>query len=1238
MKQVYQTLLTASVLATAGAMQASADFWSVSINDDAVTADNIVEGAKYIFQTASSAKGGGAWYLSGAGYRDKNTGFTNEAVFSFEKAGEKIGDNEVYYIKNLEGDYVARPGSAKPLTKQKERAWKVMVVEPEYHDANKEYTHVEEGKDPVKYKGINAYIQEAKDGAGDGTELDLSKMTFINPDNAPGELLIVEARKQGETEETKYNQYRFLMSYNPLSIGQDYNQNGWILRPAQKMDAKEALQTAMTEVVPEGKTMEEQVKVFPIGTGSGQYSQEKLQKLMDFWNKAQGIVDGKVNATDAEIAEIITQLKPKYEEFTTNINPLVPGYYIFTNWRGEKEAGYDGAALYDGRAVNYNSNILLWSGKPGDGVDYNATDEVSYNMAKFVWEVIPSGKDGKFYFRNLETGRYIGKQSANSTPIPMVDEMEETFSIGANPDAPGFLTFYSEDFPRSNPAYYGGIHAQVAAFHAVPWSSRALASSWHARTLSTEEVEKLKALIAQPKRNAHLKSLVTAAKGKFEGGKLYFPVNEKDERLDEVLNGKFGDVDGIVTSKDQLDCPMADPDEGKDLGVFFDKDLTNYFHSTWHGGENAWNGGHFLQMKLNEAVNTLVFKWGERNVGNAQNGAPKVVRLWGATSEEALTKNKVQKVGDDGQPVEGQYNYDAWKKDSGWEELTVGQFDYSTKMLNAEGQETGRKVGLAALSFDKPYKYFRLEVVTKANGATGWFYGAELRVYKGKYDSQNSPLEAVPADVRKELKEILATADQELKAEKATDETIEKLQKAYDKFRENYPDPTRVTEVTDIIKKRLEKADEGAKLGYYAVGAKEELKTASEKIEAELKAITDKRPVTVQEINNFVAALNAALATFESKLQMPQDGIYMIESQSMHKHVIGNVIALRSTSTDTYDQVCFAGREKIEGQEAYQDTKDRKQHLDYLWKVEKVDGGYTFRNLFSGLYLARKAGKNGNAIMQSVEPYVIKVEFINFPGAFRFVVSDGKDKNEHRFVNAQPASATIVTWNSAEGNDNSAFSFIPVQKDQLDDIMENGLKYNLKEKTGYQIVTLPITVEVDDATGGKFYTVLGQKADTKDIVLKEAKELKAGQAYVFAPNKDNDGTVLLYPSVKSVDELKPVHTPAEAVNGLFGTFEFIELRQDNGVFSPDRDKVVLTEEKDKAAANAGYFGKMPVTTEAGDLVIPANQIVTLIKSVVNDATSSKTKGTFTLSGVRVDDVNQLPAGIYVINGHKVVVK
>lgn len=1230
MKHIYQTMMAACVLTSVGSINAAADYWSVSVSEDPVAAAEIEAGKQYVFQSAASAKAGTAAYLFGDGFINSASGFNDKGVFTFEKANEKVNGLEVYYIKCQNGEYVALPGSASFYTKQVERAWKVVVVEVEEKNPEESYDYVEGDKDPVKYKGIDAYIWRSK---VDGDALNLQKATYISESVAPGELIIASA--QSLDPNNQYAQYQFLLSGGKVSIGTDYNQNAWILRSAIKLSANEALETAMQEIVPEGKTLEEVLKNYRIGSGSGEYDAEKHKTLVELWNKAKGVTEGTTKLSDEEIYKIIDELKPTYNAFVTAINPLIPGYYIITNWRGENESGYDGTALYDQGAVTFGANGLSWSGKENDAVEYHHNDPVSYNLAKFVWEVIATGEEGKFYFRNLETGRYIGPQPNYYRNITMTEKPEAAFSIGANADEPGYLTFTSDKLVNN-----GGIHAQVSGYSTVVWGATAKASSWHTRTISKEEVEQLKALIAQPKRNIELKALVEKAKEEIINGNVYFPVGSDGKKIESALKGDFNELDGLVTSEAQISCPMADPEEGKDINVLFDKDLGTFFHTTWHGGEHAWNAHHFFNFKLDNPVKSIVVKWGERLVANAASGSPKKVILWGAKDESALAKGKVQKVDAAGAPIEGQYDYDAWKKD-GWVPLTSGTFNYATKMLAADGTENGRKVGFAALGFDEEYKYLRLEVVTRMdNNPSGFVYANELRVYQGEYDKLNSPNAGVPADVMQALQDVIKTAEAELDKKAASEATIEKFKAAYEKFRSNYPDVTRVTDVANLINGRLDKAQEGEGLGYYQDGAKEALKAARDKALADLKAITDVKAANVEEINNIVAQLNAALTTFESKLRVPGSGIYIIQSESSNKKVYHNVLSVRNSSTTTNAQVCIAGRQPsatVNGE--FEDTPDRKQHLDYFWQVEKVDGGYTFRNVFNGLYLSRDDKKQQRAMMLSETPYVFKVEFINFPGAFRFVSTDPTEAN-YPYVNADPSSKTIVTWLAAKENDNSAFSFHPVTDEQIKNVLDEGFTYQLAAKEGLQFVTLPIDAEfTEEDANGNFYTVIGQKADTKDVVLKAVtdRKLKAGQGYVFKPSANNKGTALLFTTAKTLNDLKPTNKPAEAVNGLYGTFDFTPLRENNGLLSPDRTKVVLSEQGDKAAPNAGYFGKLPETTENGDLVIPANQIITLIKTGVL-APASKTKGTFTLSGVRVDDVNSLPAGIYVINGHKVIVK
>ena len=116
------------------------------------------------------------------------------------------------------------------------------------------------------------------------------------------------------------------------------------------------------------------------------------------------------------------------------------------------------------------------------------------------------------------------------------------------------------------------------------------------------------------------------------------------------------------------------------------------------------------------------------------------------------------------------------------------------------------------------------------NSQSGFVYANELRVYKGEYDKFNSPNAGIPADVMQALQDVIKTAEAELDKKAASEATIEKFKAAYEKFRANYPDATRVTEVSKRYQRPIsKKAQEEEGLGYYQTGAKEALKTAHDR-------------------------------------------------------------------------------------------------------------------------------------------------------------------------------------------------------------------------------------------------------------------------------------------------------------------------------------------------------------------------------------------------------------------------
>ena len=312
--------------------------------------------------------------------------------------------------------------------------------------------------------------------------------------------------------------------------------------------------------------------------------------------------------------------------------------------------------------------------------------------------------------------------------------------------------------------------------------------------------------------------------------------------------------------------------------------------------------------------------------------------------------------------------------------------------------------------------------------------------------------------------------------------------------------------------------------------------------------------------------------------------------------------------------------------------------LGAYWEVTKVEGGYTYKNLFTGLYLAPYTeDKSSRMVTQSEQPYVFGLEFAKVAGAFNLVAKKEDVLNEeHVFVNAQPGgSDTVVLWNAASGRDNSAVTFEPVEEKVLE-LLDAGFLYDVPAPGKAQIMTFPIALEnMED-----FYTVIGQDADNK-IRLKEVTGgLEAGQAYVYKPSSD-EATVVLYPVAKTVAELAPTVKEAQPVNGLVPVFETTKLEENNGRFNSDYSMVLLSEKNETVAANTGYFTTMPATEETGADFIQANGKISGTISAIDNLvviTKSADKGVYTIAGVRVKNVNSLPAGLYIVNGQKVLVK
>ena len=1258
MKQVYKLLASAAVVLV-GVTNLSARNWSPATN--AVT--QIEAGKKYALQGIVSAAGNNR-YLQGTAFTEKSY-LSSDGVFEFVpvEGVKDAADNQVYYLKvsgKTKDQYVSVPGNKTFYTSSTNRAWKVVVKEAVKQDPQKSYdwqtTKDNGGDTTIVLRGKDAYVRESMADNDGVNKFDLSTLTFTDRNDA---VVIVSYQSKNPKKKEQDAEYDFFLTNEAgdLSVnkGTNYSKNVWNIFEVEENNAKTSLNNVLDATFGEGFDIDGLVDAtkkdaYVLGTDIGQYDAAKYAVLKDLYTKAKAAVDGGSELTETELDKLAEDLPKAFNEFKASGKPLTEGYYIVESYRSHKETGYDGGALYDEGAVKPGAKRLLWTYK-GGATTYKQGEELDHKSLKFIWKVEKdNAHPGFFFFKNMQTERYINKSEPagfNQT-VEMSNERLASYNIVANRNQAGFFTFYSPDLWRGKGFggatkdrwEFGGLHPGGDHERVVVWDWQAPASAFYARTITQEQIDKLLSVAQQGINNDKANALVNQAQAALDKGYAYMAVNEQGTRLEYANSGDFSkDNDpGLVTSADHLKCPMADKDEGKDLNFLLDGDANTFFHSTWHGGEDAWKGNHFLQFQLEAPQQELLLKWVKRVHDNANGGAPAKVTLWGTKSDEALDKGKENKTNDAGEEV---MDYDAWKK-QGWDSLAVSTFNYPYAIKVGEATKNNY-AGVAYFKVPAGYKNFRLEVVSRANGAGAdgngnrFFYGSEFRVYKGAYDEVNSLNASVPKADIDALNAAIAKLNTEVKAEKATKESIEALQKAYDQFLKNYPEPKRVTDALAEAQKLSTSSVEGAEVGYYKEGAKAKLEAVITSVKTQLEAQVKTKAPNVEQINAYLAELNAGLAEFAKQLIMPEAGVYRIQSASAEKTREGRMITAINSSRESHLKMW--GRVLDPNNKGvYKDEDGFSSVLGAYWDVQKVENGYTLKNVYTGLYAAPKSGQ---AMMtQSETPYVFSVTFAKTPGCFNFVIKADDAEAKKIYVNAE--SDNLVLWNSAEGQDNSAFKFLPATEDlkkALDP--EDGFRVYVQAKVA-QIITLPVNAGFDPSNG-QFYTVIGQDAESKiQLAAVTDNKLNAGQAYVYKPAEKNESNfVTLYPT-KDVNmdytKLNPTHTPGQAVNGLTPVFENTRLNEESGIFNRDHSLVLLSEPNESVAANTGYFDKMPVTDKKGDAELKAEDIITSLGRVVVLNGKAGKAGVYTLSGVRVNNANHLPAGVYIVNGKKQVVK
>lgn len=979
---------------------------------------------------------------------------------------------------------------------------------------------------------------------------------------------------------------------------------------------------------------------YTVGTTPGTYKKELVDVAVKAYKDANVALEGTV--TDEQADKLCADLKKAYNDLMEKgFNALVDGGYYFihtttNHWMtSEKKSGLD----------------FLW-GATGvyEGDKAPAAGDVQVADAKYIWKLTSAGKKDLYYVQNLYTGTYM------SAVTNAAFKVDKDCYILTEEKTPLFVAFDGTE-DKNNPAAkkLGFVFYQMKAdstkgrqFHSkfansgvFEWNDIANPNNIYLfNDVAKADIDRIAAEVEQAKLNEKLNTIYGKALVDYSGSL--------------AISGGTKDADfsnGLTKDSTNFFCTVLQSNEGKIAALADGKfgknnDVNSYFHTSWSGGQfkPSLDRYHYVGVDLKKEISGgIMVKIAKRRT---YNDYPMEFAFFGSNDPKAVVDS------------------------AEWTLLGCGKVDWSIGMPLKAGVDADcekdtvipNAIGVAGTTFEGSYRYIKCAAIaTQYNindpiATRGFFCLSEMTVYSpATIDPNGGLIQQVSQAVREEMATALEAAKKEVAAGKATQPTIDRLQKAYDAFMKELPNPQALLDAAKEAKTFANNVESqgfvGEELAQYAPAGLEALKAA-------VKAANeyDANGKSAKEILAEVEKLNTAVATFKEGINLPEaDKIYRLRGASRkawNKKLIsykaqcyaknnGNANTIYFTYPEgatneaivTNDNGVIADNEVWETvTSALTDTLNSAL-TNYYWYVEKAEKGkIVLRNVGTGMYLSAQNGEVG----QSVTPVEIPV-ILSKP--LMFVFDAGKDKQLNVNSNGQ-----MVTW--ADPNDwNAQFTFEAVP--QIDYAQ---LAMPVANEA-YQIVTLPVTVDAY-CVQGTAYSLVGETDDKKFALAEITEPIPAGTPFILGRDVENaeqaleNGAALFdygMDAITNVSELQ-YSTKALDANGIQGTL--CEVDTVAAGYAYLRGSKVVATKNTVIGVNSGYFNAKhekgvaagDVNLELGKVVVDniTNADVVVLPSVVD---VYSVDGVLVRKNVKAANATKgLPAGVYVVGKVKVLVK
>lgn len=1152
-------------------------------------------------------------YLCGQGYA---TSVSKDCVYRFEKVDGTADGYNLYVLKRVAtGEYFADytvddnedtsdspfDGHMTKLTTDKAQAMKFTVV-----------PGVENSDDPR--------------ASSAGGNQDYSRAGFVLATDHRADNAGANVQYLGHYSEPFYSIYN--------------DTNYWLIFSVFQPTGKEKLLAYTTAYY--GTDNADPALNYPAGTTAGYFKAELVNAAHAAWQEAYDIlqVEGSYTLTDEETNVLCDKIENTMTALTAADArfPLTAGRYFINDNRDTK--------LYLNATTVSNKDAWACSA-------YTVPEELDYTAASYLWDVEIAGQDS-IYLKHLLTGLYVQSTMADDHHYALGKE-PVALKLSA-PTAGNRATFWIT--PKGDERACTNVAGWM-----LSWTDVNDAGNHFTFTAVDVDDAKVAQWAAEAKQNKLNETLATTyanATAQYNGGNVF---NRPEGATYTGLFTEDGKMVSATGDEDNSNwwCNKKQGNEGT-YEALTDNDPTSYFHSNWGGGEfePSIEKNHYLVAKLDApASGDIMIKVAKRATGNDY---PTQFAVYGAN------------------------DFDKAAGTASWVFQGYADISYTDSvaytMKDAAGNDSIASsikdgVGVAYAHLDASYAYLRFSATkTQYNAGKpannrGYFCLAQMNVWpttgvvKTVTPEYQEAMTAAP-EVYATLGEEIKKAAAELAAGKATQAQIDALNAAIEAFKNNLPVPSRVTDAYNAAKAFLDAANTnnmiGTELAQYSQETADALQTTLAKYET-----FDK--IDLVSINAAVNDINAAFSAFKGSVRLPEAGkFYTIKSASTkvvaeadkdsqgYQGAIYNAIvystgnnksnslsdansAVRFTFANHSSEVTADGETSLDAMmSSLSDSISLKDDASYVWKAETAqDGKMVLRNLATGMYLT---GANGK-LYQSTEPTPILGEGVK-PNVFRFNLGEDA-KGVTQYMNTKGATGTVVPWKDP-ADENSYWQFNELADD--DYTTESFAVKGVSEGQFYAC-TFPVAVTPDG--NAVLYTVLGVNEAKDKLILAEVKdEVPAGTPVILLADvltNNGEGTVgNLTVGCEDLASAEFVFEP-KVGDGLCGVLcEPVEIAETCGHLA--NGKIVTGAYT--VPCNGAYLANAAITAEKGKASIDLAKGVGDTLTGIDDAKVVVLPSVVNVYGINgqlitksvkaANATKNLPAGVYVIGGQKVLVK